>query len=131
MLMDSIQIEQLSKELNKLNSVLGIIGTVLVNRNGLTITSQVHRSFNEKKIGALAATMFEAMETATEQLDDNIINITVEYDDYQLLIIAVTNQVILVTLIEYDIDLGIILIEVDESLSSIKEIIRVDKIVDK
>jgi len=130
-LIDSIQIEQLSKELFKLESVLGIIGTVLVNRNGLTITSRVPRTIDEKKIGALAATMFEAMETAIEELNEEIINITVEYDEYQLVVMGATSQVILVALIEYNIDLGITLIEVEESLSTIQEIIRSDKNVDK
>jgi len=129
--MDSIQIEQVSKELIKLESVLGIIGTVLVDRNGLTITSRVPRTIDEKKIGALAATMFEAMETAIEELNEEIINITVEYDEYQLVVIGATSQVILIALIEYDIDLGITLIEVEESLTTIQEIIRDDKNVDK
>jgi len=129
--MDSIQIEQVSKELIKLESVLGIIGTVLVDRNGLTITSRVPRTIDEKKIGALAATMFEAMETAIEELNEEIINITVEYDEYQLVVMGATSQVILVALIEYNIDLGITLIEVEESLTIIQEIIRGDKNVDK
>jgi len=129
--MDSIQIEQLSKELIKLESVLGILGTVLANRNGLTITSRVPRTIDEKKIGALAATMFEAMETAIEELNEEIINITIEYDEYQLVIMGATSQVILVALIEYNIDLGITLIEVEESLTIIQEIIRGDKNVDK
>ncbi|MCJ7648090.1 MAG: roadblock/LC7 domain-containing protein [Candidatus Lokiarchaeota archaeon] len=129
--MDSIQIEQVSKELIKLESVLGIIGTVLVDRNGLTITSRVPRTIDEKKIGALAATMFEAMETAIEELNEEIINITVEYDEYQLVVMGATIQVILVALIEYNIDIGITLIEVEESLSIIQEIIRDDKNVDK
>ena len=129
--MDSIQIEQVSKELIKLESVLGILGTVLANRNGLTITSRVPRTIDEKKIGALAATMFEAMETAIEELNEEIINITVEYDEYQLVVMGATIQVILVALIEYNIDIGITLIEVEESLSIIQEIIRDDKNVDK
>ncbi len=129
--MDSIQIGQLSKELSKLESVLGVIGTVLVNRNGLTITSQVPRTINEKKIGALSATMYEAMETGIEELHEEIINITVEYDDYQLVAMEATNQVILVALIEYNIDLGITLIEIEESLNVIQEIIKSDKNVDK
>ncbi len=129
--MDSIQIEQLSKELIKLETVLGIIGIVLVNRNGLTIISRVPRTINEKKIGALAATMFEAMETAIEELNEEIINITVEYDEYQLVVMGATNQVILVALIEYNIDLGITLIEVEESISIIQDLMRDDKNVDK
>jgi predicted regulator of Ras-like GTPase activity (Roadblock/LC7/MglB family) len=129
--MDSIQIEQLSRELSKLESDLGVIGTVLVNRNGLTITSRVPRTINEKKIGALSATMYEAMETAIEELHEEIINITVEYDDYQLVAMEATNQVILVALIEYNIDLGITLIEIEESLNVIQEIIKSDKNVDK
>jgi len=129
--MDSIQIEQLSRELIKLETVLGIIGILIVNRNGLTITSRVPRTINEKKMGALAATMFEAMETAIEELNEEICNITVEYDEYQLVVVGATSQVILVALIEYNIDLGITLIEVEESISIIQEIIKDDKNVDK
>lgn len=129
--MDSIQVEQLSKELIKLESVLGIIGTVLVNRNGLTITSRVSRTFNEKKIGALAATMFEAMETAITELNEEICNITVEYNEYQVVIMGATSQVILVAFIEHNIDLGITLIEVEESLINIQEIIKDDENVNK
>jgi len=129
--MDSIQVEQLSKELIKLESVLGIIGTVLVNRNGLTITSRVSRTFNEKKIGALAATMFEAMETAIIELNEEICNITVEYNEYQVVIMGATSQVILVAFIEHNIDLGITLIEVEESLINIQEIIKDDENVNK
>ncbi len=129
--MDSIQVEQLSKELIKLESVLGIIGTVLVNRNGLTITSRVTRVFNEKKIGALAATMFEAMETAITELNEEICNITVEYNEYQVVIMGATSQVILVAFIEHNIDLGITLIEVEESLINIQEIIKDDENVNK
>ena len=129
--MDSIQNELLSEELIKIESISGIIGTVLTNRNGLTITSQVPRSFNEKKIGALAATMFEAMETAIEELSEQIVNITVEYDDYQILVMGATNQVILVVFLKYNIDLGIALIEVEESLKNIQDLFKDDKNVDK
>lgn len=129
--MDSIQNELLSEELIKIESISGIIGTVLANRNGLTITSQVPRSFNEKKIGALAATMFEAMETAIEELSEHIVNITVEYDDYQIIVMGATNQVILVVFLEYNIDLGIALIEIEESLKNIQDLFKDDKDVDK
>jgi len=129
--MDSIQVEQLSKELIKLDSVLGIIGAVLVNKNGLTIISRVSRTINEKKIGALTATIFEAMETAITELNEEICNITVEYDKYQVVIREATSQVILVAFIEYNIDLGIALIEVEESLINIQEIIKDDESVNK
>ncbi|MHA1106405.1 MAG: roadblock/LC7 domain-containing protein [Promethearchaeota archaeon] len=129
--MDSIQIEQLTKELERLTGLESVLGSVLVNRNGLTITSRVPRTVNEKKMGALAATMFEAMESAIEELNEEIINITVEYDEYQLVVIGAKSQVILVAIIEYDIDLGITLIEAEETLNIIQDLIRDDKNVDK
>ena len=34
----------------------------------------------------MAATMFEAMETAATTLKDRVLNITVEFDEYQLVV---------------------------------------------
>ena len=63
--MNDLIIKNLSKELERLENFDEIIGTALVNRNGLLISSILPRNIDERRFGALAATMFGAVETAT------------------------------------------------------------------
>lgn len=122
--MDSIKIEKISKELDKLELVAGIIGTAIVNRNGLTILTRLPRQIEERKFGAMAATMFGAMETATTTLNSKLLNLTVEFDDLQLIILAGNNNIIIVALIELNIDLGLIFVEIEESIKYFKDLLK-------
>jgi predicted regulator of Ras-like GTPase activity (Roadblock/LC7/MglB family) len=119
------KIEAVTKELVKLELVNGIIGTAIVNRNGLTIISRLPRDIDNRKFGAMAATMFEAMETATTTMKDKLQNLAVEFDDYQLIVYVLNAEVILVTLLEMKIDLGIIFIEIEECIKIIHELLEV------
>ncbi|MFX1587241.1 MAG: roadblock/LC7 domain-containing protein [Promethearchaeota archaeon] len=118
--MNSIKVGNFSKELDKLILVGGIIGIAIVNRNGLTILSNLPRNFDERKFGAMAATMFGAMETAISTFSDKLVNITVEFNDYQLIIFGVDEEVIIVSLVDINIDLGLIFIEIEEFLKNLQ-----------
>lgn len=114
-------IESLNCELDKISSTLGIIGCAIVERNGLTIASHLPRTFNEKTIGAMTATMFESMESAIPQAEEKISNIMVEYEDFNLFITKVNTEVLYVGLIEDNIDLGLALIEIEEFIDKISQ----------
>ena len=45
------------KELEKLELISGVLGTALINRNGLIITTRLPRDFDERKFGAMVATL--------------------------------------------------------------------------
>ena len=122
--MNSYDIDHLKYELNKISSTLGIIGCALVERNGLAITSELPRTINEKTLGAMAATMFEAMESAVPDKEKNIDNITVEYEDFEIFITKVNDLVLFIGLIEYNIDLGLILIEIEEFIDKISQFLE-------
>lgn len=117
--------KNLNEELERLEKFSDIIGTALVNRNGLLISSRLPRDIDERRFGALAATMFEAIETATSSLEFNQIkNLTVEYQDYQFIVVEVDHNTILVSLIDLNVDLGLIFIEIEEFVSNIKKVIQ-------
>jgi predicted regulator of Ras-like GTPase activity (Roadblock/LC7/MglB family) len=118
--MNSIKVGNFSKEIDKLILVGGIIGIAIVNRNGLTILSNLPRNFDERKFGAMAATIFGAMETAISTFSDKLFNITVEYNDYQLIIFGVDEEVIIVSFVDINIDLGLIFIEIEECLKNLQ-----------
>ena len=124
-MIESPKIDGITRELDKLELVNGIIGTAIVNRNGLTIISGLPRDIDNRKFGAMAATMFEAMETATSTLKDNLLNLTVELNDYQLIIYVLNAEIIFVSLLELNIDLGIVLIEIEECTKIIQKLLEV------
>ncbi|MCK4383545.1 MAG: roadblock/LC7 domain-containing protein [Candidatus Lokiarchaeota archaeon] len=124
-MIESPKIDDITRELDKLELVNGIIGTAIVNRNGLTIISRLPRDIDNRKFGAMAATMFEAMETATSTLKDKVLNLTVEFDDYQLVVYVLNAEIIFVSLLELNIDLGLVLIEIEECTKIIHKFLEV------
>ena len=127
---ESISLEDRARNLNEilknLETTAGIIGTCLVKSNGLLITSRLPRDLDHRKIGAMAATMFGAIENATSTLEtnDKVYNLTIELDDYQLMIIDVGRDIIFASLIELNVNLGLIIIEIEETIRKIKNIIN-------
>jgi len=124
-MIESPKIDSITRELDKLGLVNGITGTAIVNRNGLTIISRLPRDIDSRKFGAMAATMFEAMETASSTLKDKVLNLTVELDDYQLIVYVLNAEIIFVSLLEMNIDLGIVLIEIEECTKIIQKLLEV------
>ena len=123
-MIEALKNNLITKELDKLDLVNGIMGTAIANRNGLTIISRLPRHIDNRKFGAMAATMFEAMQTAGTTIKDNIVNLTVEFDKEQLIIYAINKELIFLTLLELNIDLGIILIEIEELIKFIQKFLE-------
>ncbi|MFX1488844.1 MAG: roadblock/LC7 domain-containing protein, partial [Promethearchaeota archaeon] len=97
----------------------------LVNRNGLLVASRLPRDIDDRKFCAMAATMFGAIETATLTLGSNNVNsLTVEFNEFQLIIVGVNKQIILVSLLELNTNLGLVFIEIEETIKNINKIIN-------
>lgn len=124
--MDSLKIQSLNKELKDLETRSGITGSAIVNRNGLLITSRLPRDIDQRKIGAIAATMFGAIETASTAFKNNekVYNLTIELDEYQLIILNASDDIIFASLIDLNVNLGLILIELEETLKKIRNIVK-------
>ena len=123
--MNNLQILSLKKVLEKLDTTRDIIGTALVNRNGLLISSRLPRDVDNRKFGAMAATMFIAFETAASTLESKQLdNLTVEFNDFQLLIMEADKHIILVSLLNLNTNLGLIFIEIEETIKTIKLILE-------
>jgi len=123
--MESSVLTDINKELERLENFGEIIGSAVVNRNGLLISSRLPRDIDDRKLSALAATMFEAIETATSNFNDNQIrNIIAEYQDYQLIVLGVNDKIILVSLIDLNANLGLVFIEIEESIKNINNMMK-------
>jgi predicted regulator of Ras-like GTPase activity (Roadblock/LC7/MglB family) len=81
---------------------------------------------DHRKVGAMAATMFEAIEAATSALgsDTHVSNLTIELEDFQLIIFKVGIDIILAALLDLNVNLGLILIEIEETIRIINNIIK-------
>ncbi len=126
--MEDVITESLKDILEKFESIdTCILGTAIVNRNGLLQTARVPRNIDEKRFGALSATLFEAIEKSAEFIKNMPMNnLTIEYNDCQLIIIGINEELIIVALFELDINLGIMLIELDEIIQEINEALEGD-----
>jgi len=123
--MNKLEIQGIDKELEKLGGISDIIGTALVNRNGLLVSSRLPRDVDDRKFCAMAATMFGAIETAASTIGSNKVdNITVEFSDFQLIIMETNENMILVSLLNLNINLGLLFIEIEEGVKNIKKILN-------
>ena len=123
--MKKLEIQILQKELEKLGGISDIIGTALVNRNGLLVSSRLPRDVDDRKFCAMAATMFGAIETAASTIGSNVVeNLTVEFSDFQLIIMETNENMILISLLNLNINLGLIFIEIEEVVKNIKKILK-------
>lgn len=123
--MDTEKIEIVNRELKNLEKVeASIVGAALVNRNGLLLTSRLPLDIDDRKFGAMAATMVNAMETATTTMENKeFYNITAEYNNYQVIALAANKELIFVILLHLNINLGLSLIEIEESIKRIQKIL--------
>lgn len=123
--MNSLKVQNLHKELEKLEGISDIVGTALVNRNGLLIASKLPRDIDDRKFCAMAATMFGAIETAASTIGSKFVeNLTVEFNDFQLIIMGADEQLILVSLLNLNTNLGLIFIEIEETIKNVKKILN-------
>jgi len=122
--MDSLQVEGINKELNKFETIGGILGIAIVNSDGLTIFSRLPRAIEDRKFGAIAATIYGAMEAAAFSFKEGLENITIHFEDSKLIIMSSETNIIIVVLTELEIDLGFILLGTEEILKNISNILR-------
>lgn len=119
--MDPRTINKLNRELHKLLDYMrSMIGALIVDKNGILITSQLPREIEDRELGAIALSMHNSLETAVELLDqEEIAHISVELDDLQLILMK-NNEILIATVLKYNADLAMVLIEMEQLLKKFK-----------
>ncbi len=119
--MDKLEFQSLNKELEKLENFSGIIGSAIVNRNGLLISSRLPRYIDERKFATMSAIIYESIESVVSTLNENqIAHLTVEFNEFQLIIVEVDTSSIFVSLMDLKVNYGLILIEIEETIKNLK-----------
>ncbi len=125
--MQSVKIDRLNGELKRLETLGGLIGTAIVKRNGLLVTCRLPRDIEERNLGAMAASMFESVEAAAKAIQSKqVYNITVRFNDCQLIAIEAGKDAMIVALVELNTNFGLFCIELEEIAKKIKRIMKVE-----
>ncbi len=118
--------EKLLSELKKLANVGNIEGSAVVARNGLMIASDLPRDVDERRLGAMSATMMGAVETAAITLNKGTIKrVTAEIEKAILITMGAGKKAILVVSASPNANLGMLMVEMEERVKNIREIIGV------
>jgi predicted regulator of Ras-like GTPase activity (Roadblock/LC7/MglB family) len=122
--MKSLINQNLNTELEKLEIFEDLIGSAIVNRNGLLTSSRLPRNVDSRRLGAMAATMFGAIESASLTLGKkDVENLIVEFNNYQVIVMGINEKLLLVSLLEKNTNIGLIFIELEEVIKNIKNIL--------
>ncbi|MGV9171251.1 MAG: roadblock/LC7 domain-containing protein [Promethearchaeia archaeon] len=112
--------EKIDEHLRYLNQINGVVGSALVEYNGILISSELPRSFNKREMSAMSATMFGATEKAIENIGEpTIFKIIVDLNGETCLVVNAEEYLFLV-MIKRDANMGLILIEIEEIINKLK-----------
>ena len=116
--------DELLALLKSIDGIGGIKGSAIVARNGLLIASMLPRDIDERRFGAMSATMMGAIETAAATMSGGLLKrVTAELENTTVITIGAGKKAILVTSVDLNSNLGLVLIEIEEIASKIKAIV--------
>jgi uncharacterized protein len=99
-------------------------GSTLVSVQGLPICSLMNEDINDSLTSAMSAAILSVSDRAAEELRrGKLKRVLLEGDDGQMILSQAGDHAILVTLIEKDAGLGIILMLIDASIRKIRKIL--------
>jgi hypothetical protein len=115
----------LNEVLQDLDRMTGIEGSAIVSRDGLVIVSHLPTRVGREAFSAMSATMLGAAETAMMELArDPPERVLVETKTTRMVITGASSETLLVVLCKYNVNLGMLFIQAEKSVSKIKEILE-------
>ena len=120
--MKSISIRSLNEELISIEKINGVLGTAIVNKNGLLLISRLPDVIERRKFGAMGAFLYGVMESLAKKKENRINHLTVEFDRCKIIAMAGKKHIIL-CLVEIGINFGLILMELEQTLKKIDKIL--------
>ncbi len=118
--MNDNRIEEIENQLASLGSFSDILGTAVVDRNGILALSKFPRTTDPRKIAAISAMIYKAIGNVIDLIKENkISNLLLEFDKNQLIILEIDLNYLLLALIEVNVNLGLVLIELEEVINKL------------
>ena len=116
-------IDDLNGVANSLTKTKGIAAVAVLSRDGLLMVSTT-KSDHAQTFAAMAATMFMAAETVTNEVGGWVPDrVVVESEDFNLITIAANSKSLLVALTDAIANLGIVLHDMKKAANQVKDIL--------
>ncbi len=116
--------ERLNASLKRVVAVSGVAGAAIVARNGLLIASELPRDIDERRLGAMTATMMGAVETTGVTLNKGSVRrVIAEVEHATIVAMGAGPKAIIVCTAENGVNLGMLLLEMEEQAMQTKAIL--------
>lgn len=106
--------------LEKLNKTSGVIGSLIVGRDGLVIDNVVPAGINADLVGAIVAGVFTSAESSMEELNQGELDMVMVEGSMGKLLLC-NSGAILVVLLGDDVNLGIVRLDIKKAIQDLKE----------
>jgi predicted regulator of Ras-like GTPase activity (Roadblock/LC7/MglB family) len=117
--------EKLTMSLKKVAAVGGVVGAAIVARNGLLITSELPRDVDERRLGAMTATMMGAVETTGMTLNKGSVRrVIAEVEHATIVAMGAGPKALIVCTAENSVNLGMLMLEMEEQAIHVKAILE-------
>lgn len=117
--------ERLTMALKKVVAVSGVAGAAIVARNGLLIASELPRDVDERRLGAMTATMMGAVETTGVTLNKGSVRrVIAEVEHATIVAMGAGPKALMVCTAENSVNLGMLMLEMEEQASQVKGILE-------
>ncbi len=118
-------IDMVDKLLADLKNIGGVEASIAASRDGLLIRGNMPKEKHLASLAAMSATMLGAAETATTQVEKGLpARVIVESEYGRLIIVGAGPKALLIILANLNSSLGLILIELDKSAKTLKELLK-------
>ncbi|MFX1520349.1 MAG: roadblock/LC7 domain-containing protein [Promethearchaeota archaeon] len=119
---------ELMEELKRLEKDAGIYASALVTNDGFPLVTAMHNYVDEVIVSASSASMLALGERTTEEFRHGKLNrIIVEGKDGMTIINGLNKDLFLITLAPIDSRLGLLFLEIEETMGRIRKIIKKNK----
>ncbi len=107
--------------LRNLTRVSGVQGTVLVDRDGMVILSELDADLDEERVGAMAAAIVATVEDSLAKVERGpLVHLQMDAEDGKI-IVEEAGKALLVVLTEKSVNIGLIRIEMKTAADKLKQ----------
>jgi uncharacterized protein len=111
----------MQKTLKELNKLQGVLGSLLVGKDGLLIASDLKVQVNEEAIGAVASNVLSALRRALQKMQLGDFRRYIVSGKSARIAMYQVGPAILMLLLEKDANLGMITVEIRDAIKEIEK----------
>ena len=107
--------------LAKLNKTQGISGSLIVNKDGIVVASDIGDNVEEASVGAVASSILSALEGAVKRINLGKLSRFVITGSENKIAIVDTGPALLLVLLKRDTNMGMVNVEIKEAIQLVVE----------